>query len=241
MRVELTLVATVFLAGLVVWLAVLFDLRLATYKPAPPQVAVCVAAPPHKDPYFLQRFNLNNDFNSLTELTNSLTTLSTEQAEELLTLFNDSKVVLDGLTVISPEVALTLAKCSVPLELNGLNELSPEAAEALVDYSGDSLSIDGLTSISEEAANALGNCQCRQLSLNGLKTLSVESADGLARFMGDSLFLHDLTILSPEAAEELAGFRGELLQFGEISTHSPKATDKLKKFQGKLVLGSQSN
>ena len=59
------------------------------------------------------------------------------------------RLILSGLTSVSPEVAKVLAQYKGSLELDSLTTISPKVAEALATHRGDGLSLDGLTDISE--------------------------------------------------------------------------------------------
>ena len=114
--------------------------------------------------------------------------------------------ILSRLTTLEADVATALAAFEGQLYLDGLTELSPEAAEALVRSEASSLHLNGLTGISPEAAEGLGRCGALNLHLNGVKTLSAAAASALARFgrEGSSLHLTGLTTLDAETAKALA-------------------------------------
>jgi hypothetical protein len=88
------------------------------------------------------------------------------------------------------------------LSLNGLTELSPEAAQHLAEYSGSRLALDGLRAISLDAAKPLARFKGKELSLCGLSSLPDDVARALSERKGP-LFLRGLTTLSDEAAQTL--------------------------------------
>lgn len=135
------------------------------------------------------------------------------RAEELTvtqatTLAQDrsGRLLLDGVTSLSPEAAKELAKHDGWLSLNGLTSLSDEAAAALGQHKGQ-LHLDGLTELSDEAAKALARHH-GELSLNGLTTLTDEAAGSLAKHVGGRLYLRGVASLSTEAIKALAQRKG---------------------------------
>ena len=120
------------------------------------------------------------------EETDQITALTVEQAK---TLAQDKsgRLLLDGLTSLSPEVATELARHEGWLSLNRLDNLSDEAAEALGRHKGY-LHLDGLRKISDQAALALARHN-GELFLNGLTSISDEAAKGLGQHRGGRLSL----------------------------------------------------
>jgi hypothetical protein len=120
------------------------------------------------------------------------------------------------------QAALAFARGGVnfrgALMLTSLESLEAETAAVLADYDEGPLFLDGLAELSPEAARALkqfkggprsyasfGHC----LSLAGLETLSPEAAAELAAFGGEALFL-GVTELSETAFRSLMKFRRRL-------------------------------
>lgn len=136
---------------------------------------------------------------------------------------------LDGLTRISPEVALALSEQpkGANLCLNGLTELSPEAAGALATRPGGMLSLNALTSVEPDVARELSNVKGK-LTLNGVTQLSVESARELANHRS-KLTLFALPEISDEAGEALAEHRGTFLLNGLTRLSSPVLVESLLK------------
>jgi len=127
----------------------------------------------------------------------AITSLTPEQARALVAKRSDATARID-----TGKAALAFARGGVrfrgALMLSGLESLDAETAAVLADYDEGPLFLDGLTEVSPEAARALkgfkggpgtyasfGQC----LSLAGLETLSPEAAEELAAFPGEALFL----------------------------------------------------
>ncbi|WP_197442846.1 formylglycine-generating enzyme family protein [Lignipirellula cremea] len=134
---------------------------------------------------------------------------------------------LNGLTHLSPEVALALSDQpkGANLCLNGLTELSPEAAKALATRPGGMLSLNALTSVSPQVARELSNVKGK-LTLNGVTQLSVESARELAKHRS-KLTLFTLPEISDEAAAALAEHRGTFLLNGLTRLSSPVLVESM--------------
>ena len=146
-----------------------------------------------------------------------------ELSEEAATALEQHKgrLVLNGLTSLPARVARSLVVAQpgrsptglpvVGLELNGVKELSPEAAAAFSDYK-HSVSLNGLQQISDEAAGELAKVG-GLLSLDGLTTLSDKAAEALSGHAA-GLSLEGLTSLSDGAATALANHRHDLYLMG---------------------------
>jgi mono/diheme cytochrome c family protein len=109
---------------------------------------------------------------------------------------------MEGLTELSDEAAVVLGP-----KLNGrlpaLKSLAPELAKALAKTRGP-IVLDGLTTLSDDAALALANDQHRgDLHLNGLTTLSPAAARAVCKREGD-LYLNGLTTIPDETLKALA-------------------------------------
>ena len=166
-----------------------------------------------------------------------LTTLSHEAARALMGRKGGGpyyQVRLDGLTTLTPEVAAELAAAHGHIwegRLPRVKTVSADVARALAKRQGE-LSMEGLTEISDEAAQVLGP------KLNGrlpaLKSLSPELAKGLAKTRGH-LVLDGLTKLSDDAAVALAGHWRDAHLNG-LTTLSPTAAKAICKRDGDLYL-----
>ena len=130
----------------------------------------------------------------------------TAQDAKWLAQDKTGRLLLNGLTMLTPEAARELAKHEGWLSLNGLTSLSNEAAEALGEHKGY-LHLDGLTKISDAAAKALARHK-GELSLKGLTSLSDEAGIALAKHTGGRLYLNGVTTLSTEAILALAQRKG---------------------------------
>jgi hypothetical protein len=137
--------------------------------------------------------------------TDGIIELSVENAKRLAQ-DKSGRLLLNGLTTLSPEAAKELARHDGWLSLNGLKSLSNETAEILSQHKGY-LHLDGLTKLSDEAAKALARHN-GELSLNGLTSLSDEAAKALAKHTGGRLYLKGVTSLSTQAVQALAQRKG---------------------------------
>lgn len=148
--------------------------------------------------------------------------LATDLIKSLdFTQSKDLDVQLDGLEVLTPDVAAILGKVdtrgiryanySAHISLNGLSELSVSAAKALLSQGKSyGLSLDGLTEISLGVAEILAH-RAEFLSLNGLEDMSLATAEALALHEGDLLSLCGIKELRPEIKEALLKHRGRVL------------------------------
>ena len=96
---------------------------------------------------------------------------------------------LNGLTELSPQAAKALAATRrdhnhAPLFLNGLKTLPDEVATELQGATNCDLHLDGLTSLSPAAARAISQ-RSRDLYLNGLKTIPDDTLQALAEHRGN--------------------------------------------------------
>ena len=147
----------------------------------------------------------------------AIKSLTPEQARELVAKRADATARID-----TGKAALAFASGGVSfrgaLMLSSLQSLDAETAAVLADYDEGPLFLDGLSELSPEAAGELkkfkggprsyfsfGNC----LSLAGLETISPEAAAELAAFPGEALFL-GVTELSEAAFRSLMTFRRRL-------------------------------
>lgn len=188
-----------------------------------------------------------------------LTTLSAGAARGLAAFggdgFTGQKITVHGLTSLTPDAALELARIpawdgSLPrmteltadvaaalaavsrdgLNLGGLAKLTPETAAALAGFAGGSLYL-GPTTLSPQAAAALGKARCGALVLN-VQTIETDVAAELAKFPGRRLEFNTLQALEPGSAAQLAGFQGDRLGFGRVATLSPEAVQALAAYRG---------
>lgn len=147
----------------------------------------------------------------------AIQSLTPEDARTLVANRTDATARID-----TGKAALAFASGGVSLRgalmLTSLESLDAETAAVLADYDEGPLFLDGLAELSPEAARALkqfkggprsyasfGRC----LSLAGLETLSPEAAAELAAFGGEALFL-GVTELPEAAFRSLMKFRRRL-------------------------------
>jgi hypothetical protein len=182
------------------------------------------------------------------EDTNSITALTAEEARRLVDerlsgdVDNPGSLCLDGLTDLPEGVAEQLARHCGTLTLNGLPQLSSEAAALIAGSEGvEHWELNGLSEISNELAREI----CKHgnhgeffggglLCLDGLCTLHEDVALLLAKY-GGQLSLCGLTELSPELAKILAFHEGTLLLNGLINL-PPLVAAALAKQEGILGL-----
>jgi endonuclease YncB( thermonuclease family) len=175
----------------------------------------------------------------LLKATNSITTLTVDQAKDLAQR-KGGDLSLDRLTTLAPDAAKALAKHEGGLILSGLTTLSDEVAKELGQHKGE-LYLDGLTKLSDEAAESLAQ-HMGALSFDGLTTLSDKAAKALAQHKGAEtnllafdLSLNGLITLSDEAAKAFGQHKGELSLSG-LTTLSSKSAEALGQHESYLYL-----
>ncbi len=131
--------------------------------------------------------------------------LTVDQAKRLAQE-RSGRLLLDGLTALSPEAAKELAKHDGWLSLDGLKSVSDATAEALGQHKGQ-LHLDGLTKVSGGQAKSLAR-HYGELSLNGLTSLSDEAGVAFAKHTGGRLYLKGVKTLSTEVGKALAQRKG---------------------------------
>ena len=144
----------------------------------------------------------------------SLHTITPEAAEALVVSNGRRRLVLSGLTELSPDVATHLSRVQGELRLDGLQSL-PEEVAAELSKCRDDLSLNGVLRLSPAAARRLAQHESH-LYLNGLSELDEQSALELAPHSFD-LHLNGLKSLTPAAAIGLATKKGSLFMNG--ATH----------------------
>lgn len=102
------------------------------------------------------------------------------------------------------------------LDLDGLTELTDEAANALRGWD-HTLSLDGLSAISANAAAAITSDKRSEISLDGLATLGDDVARALGRFEG-TLYLDGVTSITTTEALALSDHRHHLYMTGLLSS-----------------------
>ena len=166
---------------------------------------------------------------------NQLNTLS-DSAASCLSAFKASQIDLNGLTSINAEATKILSKFRGHLKLDGVTELSEEAAINLINhkdkYHDNGISLNGLTEISDSVAVALGR-KNGFLSLNGLTVLSEAAADALGRQKGE-LFLNGLNSISDGVARALS--KHQHLHIEGLKYISDATAEYLSKYKHSLVL-----
>ena len=166
--------------------------------------------------------------------TNSIQTLTVEQAEELVGRDSSGSLLeLNGLKTLTPEIARTLAKHLGPLRLNGLGTISVETEKALAQHQGE-LQCRGLASLAsaELAEKAWQDVGFRSFVVSYLRNISPEAAEVFAGKQ-DALSLDGLTEIPVEVAATLSKHVG-LLSLNGLTTLSADAEKALAKHQGEL-------
>lgn len=162
------------------------------------------------------------------------TSLTVEQATDIVA--GSSAVSLDGVAELSVEAAQVLGQYDKgDLRLHRVRTITPEVARALAPRGRKGVTLWlGLTTITPEVAEALAAHSRGMLALNALDGMSVEVARELARFRG-KLTLNGLTTLSPEVARELAEHRSKFTLFG-LTEISDEAAEALSHHRGTILL-----
>jgi hypothetical protein len=164
---------------------------------------------------------------------------------------------LDSLSVISSEVAKSLATFEGELSLTGLIEISKEVGEllaaktggriylpenfrgtttgaaAIVQQKGKWVAPEKVEHLEPALADVLAQSE-RVLSLSSLTSISNEVAQSLAPRTGEMLCLDGLTELSPDVAELIAGRPGHL-SFGGLSVLKPNVARALSRHRSRCV------
>lgn len=163
-------------------------------------------------------------------------------------LSNPEDVPLQFGCEITEEAAKALSRYQGDLELDGLKELSAEAAKDLVKHgdlqdpddgyedqpSGFSLSLNGLAEIPEEVAEALSDYKS-YLKLDGLNEISSVAAKALSKgecMLGISL--NGLRQISAEVAESLSKCDWTL-QLDGLTEISEEVATALSKHKGSIL------
>lgn len=164
---------------------------------------------------------------------NKLKTLTAEQAQCLIRHYKGQDLALNGVTILSDEVAEVLASHDNGLNLNGLASLSEGQAKAFAKHRG-SLHLDGLRELPPEVAECFVERR-GPLRLNGLTVLSDEAADALVR-MRSATIMARLTTISDIAAQAFADKQDCFMQFGPLTNSSDKAKSLLRANKNIVVM-----
>ena len=168
-----------------------------------------------------------------------VTEVSAEAAREL---GRCSEFLVIGVSSLTPELGAIFAGCPGRLDLCGVETLTPQIVDALMERRGslafsalaslepdvaaalsrcvaDVLELDGLTSLEPEVAASLGD-RSGFLYLRGLSTLSTDVAAGLAAC--DYLALNGGIRLTPDAAAALGGGGNQVVFVGSMQELTPE-------------------
>lgn len=164
--------------------------------------------------------------------------LTVEAAEALAA--HKSLLSLQGLSELSEDLAIALAKCPGDLCLNGRTELTPAVAAALSQHQGE-LVLEDFDGFADEVVNELVK-HVGPISVPQLRSLTnVALASRLARqFNERELWLDSVTHLSSAAAEALALHSAEHLTLGMLENLDAETAGKIAEHYGPLCLGLPS-
>jgi hypothetical protein len=152
-----------------------------------------------------------------------------------------SSLVLNHVHELDESTAYHLSRIKWELCLNGLQQMSVEAARAFGrdEVTLTHLKLNDLRNISDPAATLLFHPRTCSLELNGLTSLSVASAKSIGQGAG-ILYLNSLRTLSDDAAIGLAKRNGQLFLDGLTDITPVAATalgsQKVNKGDGTLSL-----
>ena len=139
--------------------------------------------------------------------TNTIESLTVEQARKLAAEFKGVNLFLDGLTTLDAATAKVIAEFKGGyLHLNGLTTLDADTAKVLAEFKGELLSLDGLTTLDAATAKVLAESKAWDGQLPRITAFespdSVEIATALAKRKGP-LLLRSLTKISPKTLTAL--------------------------------------
>ncbi len=162
-----------------------------------------------------------------------------EEVRKHYTSIPSVQINFERLKSITPVVAEILSGASnIALKLNGLTDLSEEAAKHLSQFPG-ALYFNGLKTISDEAIEALEDHKSG-LFLSGVISLSEVAFEALAKYQGDVIALHSLSTLSSYEAELLLRKPRQLFLTGLQSNLLFDTTKHmLASFKGTLFLNDE--
>lgn len=163
---------------------------------------------------------------------------------------------LNGIPTLSAEAAAALARFRLVseesdllegdfeayggvLQLDGVESLSLAAAENLVQFQGQQLSLGGLPFLTTDVARILARYE-GGLMLNGLQQMTPE----IAEIFGESVCFRlssGMPMLEADVAERLAGFSGAELEFSGVNALSLEAALQISRYRGELVLPQCQN
>jgi hypothetical protein len=169
----------------------------------------------------------------------SSVTLDSRTAEALSYVLD---VILNNIHELDEAAAYHLAQVEGTLCLNGLKQITVEAARALgrAKNTPSHLILNDLREISDSAATPLFHRKNSfLLELNGLTSLSVTAAKSLGQGFG-GLYLNSLESLSDEAAAKLAKRREPQLYLDGLKNLSPVAAAALGSLKATKGNGSLS-
>ena len=146
----------------------------------------------------------------------------------------DFDLKIDGMKNLSDEAAAELSRHKGRLSLNDLVKISDSAARHLANHEGP-LSLDGIKRLSKTASRILFRRNFPD-SFDGLQTLPPKIAARLAKSERYWLFLSRVKSLSADSAKELARSTG-YVELNGLKKLSPSAAKAFASHKGRLALG----
>jgi hypothetical protein len=189
--------------------------------------------------------------------TNTIKSLTAEQARKLVAGLMGPQLSLGGLAALDAETAAALAEFKGRwLHLNGLVALDADTAKALAGFRGESLQLLGLAGLDTDAVKALatfsGQLQvapkalerfrathpfCKEVAfeyavlcrggLSFLTMLDADTARAVAEYKGDQLWFKGLKAIDADTAEALAEFNGRSLVLSGVTALDPATAKAL--------------
>lgn len=125
------------------------------------------------------------------------------------------------------------------VQLSTTTEMTPDVAEVLASFRGDTL-ILGMKSLSPEVAAALAKSQAANVWLHSITTVSPKAADAISKLPGH-LVLSSLTELDSVTLAGKLAARPGALSFPFLKTISPEVASALAKTERSLTLAGLTN
>jgi hypothetical protein len=118
---------------------------------------------------------------------NDIQSLTTSEKDKNFSSWRDYELCLNGVLDLSPNAAKALAKWKGNrLYLDGVQTLNPDTAKALARSKVDILSLDGVQKLCPDAAKELTKWRGDILSIDGVQQLNLDSARALAKWKGST-------------------------------------------------------
>ena len=135
---------------------------------------------------------------------------------------------------VSEEIEQTDA--SAPIVLEGVTVITPDVIKRIADHDNIVVFSD-VDTLSADVARQLADVQCSQLSFPKLQVLTAETAMAFALFRGGLRF-DGLTVLETDVAESLSVHVGTMLSLQGVTKISAEAAEALSNYTGGLSLSA---